>query len=77
MVAGFVAALVKIGEVNSARRKMKYRMAQGQPMIFAWKASAPVHYDMHSVPDQGGNDATESFVITDGPAQSAVAPRAP
>ena len=52
--------------------EMKYRMAQGQPMIFAWKASAPVQYDEHSVPDQGGNDATESFVITNSPAQTAV-----
>jgi hypothetical protein len=52
--------------------EMKYRMAQGQPMIFAWKASAPVQYDEHSVPDQGGNDATESFVITNGAAQTAV-----
>ena len=52
--------------------EMKYRMAQGQPMIFSWKASAPVQYDEHSVPDQGGNDATESFVITNGAAQTAV-----
>jgi len=51
--------------------EMKYRMAQGQPMIFAWRTSAPVQYDMHSVPDAGGNDATESFVITNGPAQTA------
>jgi hypothetical protein len=27
---------------------------------------------MHSVPDQGGNDATESFVIGDMPSQTAV-----
>ena len=52
--------------------EMKYRLAQGQPMIFSWHGSAPLHYDMHSVPDQGGNDATESFAITDGPAQTAV-----
>jgi hypothetical protein len=52
--------------------EMKYRLAQGQPMIFAWQATAPVHFDMHSVPDAGGNDATESFVITDAPSQAAV-----
>jgi hypothetical protein len=52
--------------------EMKYRMAQGAPMVFAWKASAPIHYDEHSVPDQGGNPATESFVITDGAAQTAL-----
>ena len=52
--------------------EMKYRLAQGQPMIFAWHAGKPLNYDMHSVPDQGGNDATESFAITDGPSQTAV-----
>ncbi|MEO6040337.1 MAG: hypothetical protein ABIP41_00365 [Croceibacterium sp.] len=52
--------------------EMKYRLAQGRSMIFAWKSSAPVHYDMHSVPDQGGNPMTESFAITDAPAQTAV-----
>ena len=52
--------------------EMKYRLAEGQPMIFAWRATAPVQYDMHSVPDDGGNDATESFAITNGPAQTAV-----
>ena len=52
--------------------EMKYRLAQGQPMIFSWRASAPVNYDMHSVPDEGGNPMTESFAITDGPSQTAV-----
>ena len=52
--------------------EMKYRLRQGQPMIFSWHAPVPVHYDMHSVPDQGGNDATESFAISDAPTQTAV-----
>ena len=52
--------------------EMKYKLAQGQPMIFAWHAPVPVHYDMHAVPDRGGNPATESFAITDAPAQTAV-----
>jgi hypothetical protein len=52
--------------------EMKYRLAEGRPMIFSWRTSAPVSFDMHSVPDAGGNDATESFVITDGSAQTAV-----
>jgi hypothetical protein len=52
--------------------EMKYRLAQGQPMIFSWRTSAPVNYDMHSVPDQGGNPMTESFSITAGPSQTAV-----
>jgi hypothetical protein len=52
--------------------EMKYRLKQGAPMIFAWHAPVPMHVDMHSVPDQGGNPATESFVIADMPAQAAV-----
>jgi hypothetical protein len=52
--------------------EMKYKLAQGQPMIFAWHAPVPVHYDMHSVPDQGGNPATESFAISDAPSQTGV-----
>lgn len=52
--------------------EMKYLLKQGEPMIFAWRATAPVHVDQHSVPDQGGNPATESFVITDASAQTAV-----
>jgi hypothetical protein len=52
--------------------EMKYKLAQGQPMIFSWHAPVPLHLDMHSVPDQGGNDATESFVIADAASQTAV-----
>jgi hypothetical protein len=52
--------------------EMKYRLQQGQPMIFAWHAPVPLHVDMHSVPDAGGNDATESFAIADAPSQTAV-----
>jgi hypothetical protein len=52
--------------------EMKYSLAQGQPMIFSWHAPVPVHYDMHSVPDQGGNPATESFAISDASSQTAV-----
>jgi hypothetical protein len=52
--------------------EMKYSLAQGQPMIFSWRAPVPVHYDMHSVPDAGGNPATESFAISDASSQTAV-----
>lgn len=52
--------------------EMKYKLAQGRPMIFSWHAPVPLHYDMHSVPDVGGNPATESFAISDAPVQTAV-----
>ena len=52
--------------------EMKYKLAQGQPMIFRWHAPRGMHFDMHSVPDEGGNPATESFAIGDAQSQSAV-----
>jgi len=52
--------------------ELKYVLAQGAPMIFSWRTTAPVNYDMHSHPFQGGVDLTESYVITDAPAQTAL-----
>ncbi len=52
--------------------EMKYDLAEGAPMIFAWKASAPVYLDLHSHPFDGGPDLTESFVIDQMPSQTAV-----
>lgn len=53
--------------------ELKYDLAEGAPMIFSWKASAPVHVDMHSHPFEGGEELTESFVIEDAlPSQTAV-----
>jgi hypothetical protein len=52
--------------------EMKYKLAQSRPMIFSWHAPVTLHYDMHSVPDMGGNPATESFAIGDAPVQTAV-----
>lgn len=52
--------------------ELKYDLAKGAPMIFAWKASAPVYLDLHSHPFDGGTAMTESFVIDQMPAQTAV-----
>jgi hypothetical protein len=52
--------------------ELKYRLTQGQPMIFSWHTTGPVNYDMHSVPDPGDPEATESFSIADANAQTAV-----
>jgi hypothetical protein len=45
--------------------EFKYTMEQGQPLIFTWRATAPVNYDMHSHPFEGGEDLTESFGVGD------------
>ena len=52
--------------------ELKYELAQGAPMIFSWRASGMVNYDMHAHPYAGGVDLTESYSITDAPAQTAV-----
>jgi hypothetical protein len=52
--------------------ELKYDLAKGAPMIFTWKASAPVYLDMHSHPFDGGTALTESFVIDQLPSQTAV-----
>ena len=52
--------------------ELKYELAEGAPMIFAWRATGPVNYDMHAHPYEGGVDLTESYSITDAPAQAAL-----
>jgi len=52
--------------------ELKYVLDQGAPMVFSWRATAPVNVDMHSHPFAGGTEATESFVIADLAAQTAV-----
>jgi hypothetical protein len=51
--------------------ELKYVLAEGAPMIFSWRGTGEVNVDMHSHPFEGGVDATESFVITDTPSQTA------
>ena len=48
--------------------EFKYTMEQGQPMIFTWRGTAPVNYDMHSHPFEGGEELTESYGVGQAPA---------
>jgi hypothetical protein len=52
--------------------ELKYELAQGAPMYFSWHTTGPVNFDMHAHPYAGGTEATESYVITDASAQTAV-----
>jgi hypothetical protein len=45
--------------------EFKYTIEEGQPMIFSWRTTAPVNYDMHSHPFEGGTELTESFGVGD------------
>jgi hypothetical protein len=39
----------------------KYRLEKGQGFVYSWKASAPVHFEMHSVPDGAPSTFAETF----------------
>jgi hypothetical protein len=45
--------------------EFKYELPQGQAMTFHWKATGPVHYDMHAHPFEGGTALTESYSVSD------------
>jgi len=39
----------------------KYRLDTGATMLYTWKTSAPIEFDMHTEPDKGGAAASDSF----------------
>ena len=39
----------------------KYRLEKGRVFIYSWMASAPVHFEMHSVPDGAPSTFAETF----------------
>lgn len=41
----------------------KYTLAQGATMVFSWKGTGPLNYDMHAHPFEGGEALTESFGV--------------
>ncbi len=43
--------------------EFKYEIAQGKAMVFTWQASAPLRYDLHAHPFEGGTDLTESYGV--------------
>jgi hypothetical protein len=61
---------IELGPFEST--EFKYTLKQGEKMRFAWQASGPIDYDMHSHPFKGGVDLTESYAIAKATAQSGV-----
>lgn len=43
--------------------EFKYTLPEGEPMTFRWEGTAPLHYDMHAHPFEGGEELTESYGI--------------
>ena len=39
----------------------KYRLEKGAAFLYTWTASAPVHFEMHSVPDGAPSTFAETF----------------
>ena len=62
--------VLELGPFESG--EFKYTLAEGDKMRFAWRATGPVDYDMHSHPFEGGTELTESYAIDKAEAQSGV-----
>jgi hypothetical protein len=45
--------------------EFKYTVPQGGKVAFHWEGSAPLHYDMHAHPFDGGTELTESYAVTE------------
>lgn len=51
--------------------ELKYTIEQGEQIAFSWETDAPVHFDMHAHPFDGGTEVTESYAIDEGASQQA------
>ena len=52
--------------------ELKYTMEEGEAMVFSWRADAPVEYDLHSHPFEGGVELTEGYGVGSAEAQQGV-----
>lgn len=43
--------------------ELKYTLAEKAPLDFSWTATAPLYYDMHSHPFDGGDALTETYSL--------------
>ena len=50
--------------------ELKYTLDKGAVIGFAWRADAPLNYDMHAHPFDGGEALTESYAIAKGSSQN-------
>lgn len=61
---------IELGPFEST--EFKYTLNEGDEMRFAWAATGPVDFDMHSHPFDGGVELTESYAIDKAASQSGV-----
>lgn len=61
---------IELGPFEST--EFKYTLEKGDKMQFAWRATGPIDFDMHSHPFEGGVELTESYAIDKAPSQSGI-----
>lgn len=61
---------IELGPFQST--EFKYTLEDGEQMRFAWQATGPVDFDMHSHPFEGGVELTESYAIDKASSQSGI-----
>lgn len=59
--AGYKVDAIEFALLPGNAVEYKYHLDAGATMLYTWKASAPLEFDLHTEPDQGGADASDSF----------------
>ena len=59
--AGYKQDMVEFTLAPKEGMEYKYRLEKGQTFVYSWTASAPVHFEMHSVPDGAPSTFAETF----------------
>ncbi|MSO30804.1 MAG: hypothetical protein EXQ48_07675 [Acidobacteria bacterium] len=59
--AGYKVDAIELTLIPGDTVEYKYHLDAGAPMLYTWKASVPIEFDLHTEPDQGGAAASDSF----------------
>jgi hypothetical protein len=59
--AGYKVDAIEFTLIPGDSVEYKYRLDTGAAMLYTWKASVPIEFDMHTEPDQGGAAKSDSF----------------
>ena len=64
--APFKQQTIQIRLASKEGMEYKYRLEQGAGMLYSWTATAPVHWELHSQPDNAPRGYAEFFDTQDG-----------
>lgn len=59
--AGYKVDAIELTLIPGDTVEYKYHLDAGAPMLYTWKATVPIEFDMHTEPDQGGAAKSDSF----------------